>query len=105
MAAPPAGSYTAQPAVEATVVPTPVISGGGTARAGGRGEKGIVIPPATPTKVKKGVKRKAESLTSSNPTTPTAAVPFDPLYTPAEAKAAKVGTRRESGRQIKKVSS
>lgn len=67
-----------------------------------RGGKGIIIPPpTTPSKVKKGVKRKADSLTPTPPVTPGA---FDSLYTPADAKAAKVGTRRESGRQIKKVS-
>lgn len=36
--------------------------------------------------------------------TPASQVVFDPMYAPADAKAAKVGTRRESGRQIKKVS-
>lgn len=46
-------------------------------------------------KVKKGVKRKADT------TTPTANS-LDPLYTPVENKAAKIPTRRESGRQIKK---
>ena len=45
--------------------------------------------------VKKGVKRKADT------TTPTASA-LDPLYTPVENKAAKIPTRRESGRQIKK---
>jgi hypothetical protein len=46
--------------------------------------------------VKKGVKRKADT------TTPTANS-FDPLFTPTESKSAKISTRRESGRQIKKV--
>ncbi|XP_066999162.2 bromodomain-containing protein 2 isoform X2 [Anabrus simplex] len=55
-----------------------------------------VIPPAPPAKVKKGVKRKADT------TTPTANV-FDPLYQPLDSKSAKISTRRESGRQIKKV--
>ena len=71
-------------------------SGGGV-----RGGKGVVMAPATPAKLKKGVKRKAESLAPS-PVAP--AVTYDPIYSPADAKAAKVGTRRESGRQIKKVS-
>ena len=46
--------------------------------------------------MKKGVKRKADT------TTPTANS-FDPLFTPTESKSAKISTRRESGRQIKKV--
>lgn len=46
--------------------------------------------------MKKGVKRKADT------TTPTANS-FDPLFTPMESKSAKISTRRESGRQIKKV--
>jgi hypothetical protein len=46
--------------------------------------------------VKKGVKRKADT------TTPTANS-FDPHFTPTESKSAKNSTRRESGRQIKKV--
>jgi hypothetical protein len=46
--------------------------------------------------VKKGVKRKADT------TTPTANS-FDPLFPPTESKSAKISTRRESGRQIKKV--
>lgn len=41
---------------------------------------------------KKGVKRKAD-----------ADSPLDPTYSPADPKAAKVATRRESNRQIKKV--
>uniref|UniRef100_A0A1B6EN04 Bromo domain-containing protein n=2 Tax=Cuerna arida TaxID=1464854 RepID=A0A1B6EN04_9HEMI len=97
VAAPAVGSYTAQPAVETT----PVLSSGSNAVAN-RGGKGIIIPPTTPTKVKKGVKRKADSLTPTPPVTPVTPAAFDPLYTPADAKAAKVGTRRESGRQIKK---
>ncbi|XP_052868361.1 homeotic protein female sterile-like [Anopheles cruzii] len=52
-----------------------------------------VIPPQQPAKVKKGVKRKADT------TTPTATV-FDPHYgTPMDSSAAKIATRRESGRQ------
>ncbi|XP_049531595.1 homeotic protein female sterile-like isoform X2 [Anopheles darlingi] len=52
-----------------------------------------VIPPQQPAKVKKGVKRKADT------TTPTATV-FDPHYgTAMDASAAKIATRRESGRQ------
>lgn len=67
-----------------------------------------LMPPAGPAKLKKGVKRKADTTTPS-------ASGFDPLYIagPApgapgaqggpEAKSAKISTRRESGRQIKKV--
>uniref|UniRef100_A0A182N784 Bromo domain-containing protein n=1 Tax=Anopheles dirus TaxID=7168 RepID=A0A182N784_9DIPT len=52
-----------------------------------------VLPPQQPAKVKKGVKRKADT------TTPTATV-FDPHYgTPMDSSAAKIATRRESGRQ------
>lgn len=46
--------------------------------------------------MKKGVKRKADT------TTPTANS-FEPHFTPTESKSAKISTRRESGRQIKKV--
>lgn len=54
-----------------------------------------VIPPQQPAKVKKGVKRKADT------TTPTATV-FDPHYgTAMDASAAKIATRRESGRQVR----
>lgn len=55
-----------------------------------------VMPPSQPAKVKKGVKRKADT------TTPTA-TSFEPLYQPLDSKNAKLPTRRESGRQIKKV--
>uniref|UniRef100_A0A182P282 Bromodomain-containing protein 3 n=1 Tax=Anopheles epiroticus TaxID=199890 RepID=A0A182P282_9DIPT len=52
-----------------------------------------VLPPQQPAKVKKGVKRKADT------TTPTATA-FDPHYgTPMDSNAAKIATRRESGRQ------
>ncbi|EZA59817.1 Bromodomain testis-specific protein [Ooceraea biroi] len=54
-----------------------------------------VMPPSQPAKLKKGVKRKADT------TTPTANA-FDPLYAPLDTKNAKIPTRRESGRQIKK---
>ncbi|XP_051154372.1 bromodomain-containing protein 4-like isoform X3 [Leptopilina boulardi] len=54
-----------------------------------------VMPPSQPAKVKKGVKRKADT------TTPTANS-FDPIYNPLEPKNAKIPARRESGRQIKK---
>jgi Bromodomain len=59
-----------------------------------------VLPPQQPAKVKKGVKRKADT------TTPTAAV-YDPHYAPTDSgsKSAKIATRRESGRQVNKVSS
>ncbi|KYB25061.1 bromodomain-containing protein 3 isoform X3 [Tribolium castaneum] len=58
---------------------------------------GNVVPPSQPAKVKKGVKRKADT------TTPTAtAYDYNP---PLESsKSAKISTRRESGRQIKKPS-
>jgi hypothetical protein len=56
-----------------------------------------VMPPSQPAKLKKGVKRKADT------TTPTANS-FDPIYPPLDSKNAKIPTRRESGRQIKKVS-
>ena len=55
------------------------------------------MPPSQPAKLKKGVKRKADT------TTPTANS-FDPIYAPLDSKNAKIPTRRESGRQIKKVS-
>lgn len=56
-----------------------------------------VIPPQQPAKVKKGVKRKADT------TTPTANS-FELPYASAEsAKSAKIATRRESGRQVIKV--
>lgn len=55
---------------------------------------GTVMPPSQPAKVKKGVKRKADT------TTPTATV-FD-YNASLESKSAKISTRRESGRQIKK---
>ncbi|KAJ8673036.1 hypothetical protein QAD02_004297, partial [Eretmocerus hayati] len=54
-----------------------------------------VMPPSQPAKMKKGVKRKADT------TTPTANS-FDPIYAPLDSKNAKLPTRRESGRQIKK---
>ncbi|XP_026479099.1 homeotic protein female sterile-like isoform X2 [Ctenocephalides felis] len=57
-----------------------------------------VLPPQAPAKVKKGVKRKADT------TTPTATA-YDAHYaSPMESKSAKISTRRESGRQIKKPS-
>lgn len=55
-----------------------------------------VIPPQQPAKVKKGVKRKADT------TTPTANA-FESPYTAMESKNAKIATRRESGRQVNKV--
>lgn len=57
-----------------------------------------VLPPQPPAKVvKKGVKRKADT------TTPTATA-FEGYGTPMENKSAKIATRRESGRQVNKVS-
>ncbi|XP_043203994.1 homeotic protein female sterile-like isoform X1 [Amphibalanus amphitrite] len=56
------------------------------------------VPPQTmPHKVKKGVKRKADTTTPAMAGTP------DPPFAPTEAKVSKLGKRRESGRQIKKV--
>lgn len=56
-----------------------------------------VIPPSGPAKVKKGVKRKADT------TTPTANSTYTPVYQPhTDHKSPKITTRRESGRQIKK---
>lgn len=55
---------------------------------------GNVMPPAQPAKVKKGVKRKADTTTPS-------ATSYDYNAT-LESKSAKISTRRESGRQIKK---
>lgn len=48
--------------------------------------------------MKKGVKRKGEAITQITPTT------YDTHFnaTPVDAKSAKISTRRESGRQIKK---
>lgn len=58
---------------------------------------GNAVSPSQPAKVKKGVKRKGEPITPINQT-------FDPHFntTPIDAKSAKISTRRESGRQIKK---
>lgn len=85
---PPTTGYHAQSALDvqpgATALPTQVPST-------------PVMPPSQPAKLKKGVKRKADT------TTPTANS-YDPLYTPLESKNAKIPARRESGRQIKKVS-
>lgn len=59
----------------------------------------VVPPPSQPAKVKKGVKRKADT------TTPTTATTYDYNNPPMESsKSAKISTRRESGRQIKKPS-
>lgn len=57
---------------------------------------GNAVSPSQPAKVKKGVKRKGEAIT------PVTA--YDPHInaTPVDAKTAKISTRRESGRQIKK---
>ena len=86
---PPTTGYHAQPAMDpqtATAVPpSPQVP---TAPP--------VMPPSQPAKLKKGVKRKADT------TTPTANS-FDPIYNPMEPKNAKIPARRESGRQIKKV--
>ena len=89
---PPTTGYHAQPAMDAQatattpVPPPPQVPQAPT-----------VMPPSQPAKLKKGVKRKADT------TTPTANS-FEPLYAPLESKNVKLPTRRESGRQIKKVS-
>ncbi|KAK2574994.1 hypothetical protein KPH14_008751 [Odynerus spinipes] len=85
---PPTGGYRAQPAMDpqtaSAVPPPPQVPTAPT-----------VMPPSQPAKLKKGVKRKADT------TTPTANS-FEPLYAPLDSKNAKIPTRRESGRQIKK---
>ncbi|XP_014482621.1 PREDICTED: homeotic protein female sterile-like isoform X3 [Dinoponera quadriceps] len=85
---PPTTGYHAQPALDpqatSAVLPPPQVP---TAPA--------VMPPSQPAKLKKGVKRKADT------TTPTANS-FEPMYAPMDSKNAKIPTRRESGRQIKK---
>lgn len=55
-----------------------------------------VLPPQQPAKIKKGVKRKADTTTPANS--------FESPYALADpAKSAKIATRRESGRQVMKV--
>ncbi|KAK0179895.1 hypothetical protein PV327_005605 [Microctonus hyperodae] len=86
---PPPTGYHAQPVIDAQVtaaVPTapPQVPAAPA-----------VMPPSQLAKLKKGVKRKADT------TTPTANS-FEPLYQPMDSKNAKLPTRRESGRQIKK---
>ncbi|XP_067211550.1 bromodomain-containing protein 2 isoform X9 [Linepithema humile] len=85
---PPTTGYHAQPAMDpqaaSAVPPPPQVPATPT-----------VMPPSQPAKLKKGVKRKADT------TTPTANA-FDPMYAPMDSKNAKIPTRRESGRQIKK---
>ncbi|XP_012278663.1 bromodomain-containing protein 4 isoform X2 [Orussus abietinus] len=85
---PPTTGYHAQPAMDpqaaSAVPPPPQVPTAPT-----------VMPPSQPAKLKKGVKRKADT------TTPTANS-FEPHYAPIDAKNAKIPTRRESGRQIKK---
>ncbi|XP_023248223.1 homeotic protein female sterile [Copidosoma floridanum] len=80
---PPATNYHAQPAMDTSVVPpqVPTIA--------------TVMPPSQPAKVKKGVKRKADT------TTPTSNA-FDAIYAPIDSKIAKIPARRESSRQVKK---
>lgn len=54
-----------------------------------------VMPPQPLAKVKKGVKRKADT------TTPTTATTFDSHYTPGSGnESKKIATRRGSGRQV-----
>ncbi|XP_024080312.1 bromodomain-containing protein 3-like isoform X2 [Cimex lectularius] len=72
----------------------PLLTPGLAPGVGPKGGKGAVVPPSTP-KVKKGVKRKADTANDSP-------AGFDPPYIPGDSKAAKLGTRRESARQIKK---
>lgn len=59
---------------------------------------GNAVSPSQPAKLKKGVKRKGEAITQITATA------YDTHYnaTPVDAKSAKISTRRESGRQIKK---
>lgn len=52
-----------------------------------------VLPPQQPAKMKKGVKRKADTTTPANS--------FETSYSLTDpAKSAKIATRRESGRQV-----
>lgn len=74
----------------------PLLTPGLAPGVGPRGGKGAVVQTPTAPKNKKGVKRKANDLANDSPAS------SDPPYTPGDNKAAKVGTRRESGRQIKK---
>lgn len=55
-----------------------------------------VLPPQQPAKIKKGVKRKADTTTPANS--------FEPYALTDPAKSAKIATRRESGRQVMNVS-
>ncbi|XP_076281135.1 homeotic protein female sterile isoform X3 [Lasioglossum baleicum] len=84
---PPTSGYHAQPAMDtqaaSAVPPPPQVP-----------TTPSVMPPSQPAKLKKGVKRKADT------TTPTANS-FEPLYK-LDPKNAKIPTRRESGRTIKK---
>lgn len=59
----------------------------------GVGVVDAAIPPQQPVKMKKGVKRKADT------TTPTANA-FESPYAQMDSKAAKIATRRESNRQV-----
>ncbi len=82
-----------QPAVpvEPVLSPTPVPSSG-------KGQ--MSSPPQGVSKVRKGVKRKADTTTPS--TTPASAVPLHNSFPMLDSpKASKITTRRESGRQIK----
>ncbi|KAK3920232.1 Homeotic protein female sterile [Frankliniella fusca] len=91
VAPPQTGAYHPQPPVgnqTMAVVSPQVLPGKGVSAP-------QVIPPAQPAKVKKGVKRKADT------TTPTT-TGLDPMFAPIDAKTAKINSRRESGRQIKK---
>lgn len=55
-----------------------------------------VLPPQQPAKMKKGVKRKADTTTPANS--------FESPYTLTDpAKSAKIATRRESGRQVRET--
>lgn len=56
-----------------------------------------VLPPQQPAKIKKGVKRKADTTTPANS--------FEPYALTDPAKSAKIATRRESGRQVMKIGS
>ncbi|XP_066904418.1 bromodomain-containing protein 3 isoform X4 [Halyomorpha halys] len=89
------GQSAAIPSNFNTTTVDPLLTPGLAPGVGPKGGKGAVVQTPTAPKTKKGVKRKAD-LANDSP------AGFDPTYTPGDSKAAKVGTRRESGRQIKK---
>ncbi|XP_049783161.1 homeotic protein female sterile-like isoform X2 [Schistocerca cancellata] len=86
----PAGAYHGQSAVVTSLDVQPQSTGQT------ENQSSAVIPPSQPAKMKKGVKRKADTTTPSSDS-------FEPLYNSIDSKSAKVATRRESGRTIRKV--